>query len=155
MTLTLTATAEPSHSPPRVLLSVTESDSTRPLLSCSFYRDGVPLRFVPTISGQTAVAYDYDAPFDSSLLYRADVVEGTPVTLDWTDTFASLAAWTSVVSGWSAGGSLASSVDTMSGAEPTIRRSASGTIARVTGVNPTVTLSAGTPSEVWVGPVTP
>lgn len=135
MSFSLTATPEPSNSPPRVLLEATESDSAKPIQSCQFFRDGVALRFSATVAGDTAVAYDYDAPFDVSLEYRADAVEADTLVLDWTETWASLAAWTSLVAGWS----VAAGKATTSTSNSSIWRAASAEIARVTGPAPTVT----------------
>lgn len=141
MTFTFDATPEPSHNPPRILLTATESDAAKPLQSCTFYRDGVALRFSPVITGQVAVAYDYDAPFDVALAYRADAVEADTIALDWTETWASIAAWTVIASGWSVGSGIATGVTT---GVARIRRSSAGSIAKVHGVSPTV---ASTGSE--------
>src|SRR5690348_12920204 len=101
MTFSLVATPQPVNVPPRVLLEATESDPAKPLQSCTFYRGGVPLRFSAVVGGSTAVTYDYDAPFDASLAYRADASESDTIVLDWTESWASLASWTSEVAGWS------------------------------------------------------
>lgn len=135
MTFTLDASPEPSHSPPRVLLTATEDDPAKPLQSCSFFRDGVALRFSATVGGGTALAYDYDAPFDASLTYRADAVEAATLVLDWTEAWASLAAWTSVGAGWS----VAASKATTSTSNSSIKRASTGTIAKVHGVDPAIT----------------
>lgn len=135
MSFSLTATPEPSNSPPRVLLEATESDSAKPIQSCTFFRDGVALRFAANIAGDTAVAYDYDAPFDVSLEYRADAVEAATLVLDWTETWASLAAWTSGVAGWS----VAAGKATTSTSNSSIKRASTGVIAKVHGVDPAIT----------------
>lgn len=106
MTFTLDAVAEPLNVPPRVALTATEDDVDLSLQTCLFYRDGVPLRFEAAVTGDQAVAYDYDAPFDQVLVYRADGSElGT--LADWTETWASLASWTG--SGWAASSGAAAS----------------------------------------------
>lgn len=138
MTFTIVATAEEAHSPPRVLLEVEDSIATNAIKSLSLYRNGVKVRFEPVITGNTATAYDYDAPFDQVLTYRADATEAGAV-LDWTETWASLASWTS--GGWSVAGGVATSDD--SGTE--MYRESSGTIVRVEVVDPdNVTVQLGT-----------
>lgn len=108
MAFTLDAVAQPDNVPPRVALTATESDPDLAIQSVSLFRDGVPLRFEPAVTGDSAVAYDYDAPFDVSLLYRADVTElGQPV--DWVEVWTDLGDWTG--SGWSAGSGVATSTD--------------------------------------------
>lgn len=105
MTFALDAVAEPSNVPPRVALTATEDDVDLSLQSVALFRDGVPLRFETAVTGDSAIAYDYDAPFDVALLYRADAAEvGSPV--DFTETWASL-TWTGT--GWAVGSGIASS----------------------------------------------
>lgn len=140
MTFTLTATPDLSGTP-RVLLEATESDSGQPIQSCTFFRDGVALRFAALVTGSSAVAYDYDAPFDVALEYRADAVESDALVLDWTESWASLAAWTEEVPGWSAAAGVAT-CPAIDGA--TIHRDASGSVARVSGPAPSFVGSAAT-----------
>lgn len=130
MALTLTAVAEPDHTPPRVRLEAEEDDPSRQIDSCAFFRDGLALRFSATITDQLALAYDYDAPFDVSMAYRADVVE-TGLTEAWAEAWANLGDWLSppavAAAGWSVAAGVASS--TTPGA--IIYRDAGGTIAKV------------------------
>lgn len=107
MSLTLTATAKPSHSPPRILLTVTESDSMVGLNAVRLFRDGQELRFAAQLTGLSAVVYDYDAPFGVELSYRADADETSSAVL-WSETWANVSSWTaSGGTGWSASGGLA------------------------------------------------
>jgi sugar lactone lactonase YvrE len=131
MTFTLDATPEPLHVPPRVALTATEDDTPEvSLQSVAFFRDGVPLRFEAVVSGEEAIAYDYDAPFDVALLYRADGVEvGSPI--DWTEDWASAADWTG--SDWTVG----AGVVTSSGSGSVIYRDiSSGSIINVAVTSP-------------------
>lgn len=106
MTFTLTVTEDYSGTP-RVLLEAMESDPSKPIQSCVFYRDGVALRFAASVSSSSAVAYDYDAPFDVALTYRADAVEAVTGAA-WTESWADLDDWTG--DGWSVGGGFATAV---------------------------------------------
>ncbi len=130
MTFTLDAVAEPLNVPPRVALTATEDDSPNvSLQSVAFFRDGVPLRFESIVTGDAAIAYDYDAPFDVALSYRADGTEvGSPI--EWTETWASLAAWTG--SGWSVGAGVATST----GSASEIYRATTSTIIQVAVTSP-------------------
>lgn len=123
----MTATADPDNVPPRVLLEATESELLNQFSAVTFYRDSVKLRFEAVLGSSSAIAYDYDAPFDQLLTYRADVVE-SGVVLDWTEAWASLAGWTG--SGWSVAGGVASA----SSADAELSRDAA--VARLEVVNP-------------------
>jgi DNA-binding beta-propeller fold protein YncE len=129
VTFTVDAVAEPLHVPPRVAITGTEDDPDLSLQSVALFRDGVPLRFETVVTGDQAVAYDYDAPFDVELLYRADAVAQGTIE-DWAETWASVAAWTG--SGWAAGSGVASSTT----AAAVIYRDVSGPIVKVDVTDP-------------------
>ncbi len=136
MSLSLTATAEPTHAPPRVKIEVTESITANTLTSLSLFRDGVPLRFTPIIAGGTAIAYDYDAPFDVAMTYRADGVEAG-VTVNWAEVWANLASWFAPGGGAAAGWAVAAGVASSTDANAVIYRDVTtGTIGRVAVVSP-------------------
>jgi hypothetical protein len=133
MTFTFDAVADPTNTPPRVILTATEDDPDLSLQSCDFFRDGVPLRFEAAVTGDEALAYDYDAPFDVPLVYRADGGE-VGILDDWTETWASLASWLSgayppgsAAANWSVSAGVASA----SLPDAHIYRSTAGPIVRV------------------------
>lgn len=113
MTLTIDAVADPTHTPPRVILTVAEDDPVSAIQDVILYRDGVRLRFDPVVTTVGAIAYDYDAPFDVPLIYRADAAE-IKTAAEFTEAWASLASWLSpptggAAAGWSVAGGVASS----------------------------------------------
>jgi sugar lactone lactonase YvrE len=133
MTWTLTATAEPAHTPPRVKLEATESDPLISLRTVDFFRDGVKLRFEAAIAAQYALVYDYDAPFDELLNYRADAT-GVDVKPEFSETWGTPSTpptgWTG--SGWAAASGIASSTAPFA----TIYRDTTTAITSVAVTNP-------------------
>lgn len=131
MTLTLNATPQPTNDPPRMLLEVAEDDPFTAVQSVVLYRDGVKLRFDPVVTTVSALAYDYDAPFDVPLVYRADADEINTAP-EWSEAWASLASWLSPPSGGAAAGwSVAAGVASSTLAGATIYRDTATTITQV------------------------
>lgn len=144
MTFSLVASAEPDHVPPRVLLTATESDIDKPLQSCTFFRGGVPLRFSAAVGGGIAFAYDYDAPFDVALEYRADATEWASLEAAWSDTFTDLSAWSGPggsPSNWTATGGKAQAITETASMS---RGTGAAPIVKISGTNPAFTGSATT-----------
>lgn len=106
MTLTLTLTPQPAHTPPRMLVEIAEDDPLIALQSLELFRNGSPCRFKPLLTAQSAIAFDYDAEFDVPLLYRADAI-GVDTNPEFDETWPDLAAW--LGSGWAVAAGVASS----------------------------------------------
>lgn len=88
MTQTLTATAEPDYSPPRVRLDFSDTGGS-PVTSVTIIRqdadgrsytvrtsDGAPL----PVSGGVATVWDYEVPFGQTVAYSTDISGGPTAT---------------------------------------------------------------------------
>lgn len=136
MTFAITATAEPTHAPPRIRLDVTESIPENTIQSVVLYRDGVKLRFDPLITGAgSALVYDTDANFDVALAYRADGIE-SGVSPDWAEPWPNLSAWSSPPGVAATGWAVAAGVASSTAADSVIYRDTSAAIVRLEVVNP-------------------
>lgn len=104
--VSLVATAEPNATPPRVRLDLATGVAGQTFTSIAVRRNGVLLREQPYAGGETALGYDYEAPFGAALTYTAEVVSSA-----WTtrrnETWSSLTGWTTTGTVSVSGGRLA------------------------------------------------
>lgn len=124
--VTLTATPEPGHSPPRVRLDVATGNSST-LQSVEIKRAGKTIRQPPFAGQTTAVAYDYEMPYGRPATYE---VTGTTVgayTTEWSESWANLSAWSGDVGLWSVSGGEARTTEH----DRSITRTASQDIGKV------------------------
>lgn len=126
MTTSFTATPEPSNVPPRVRLDF-DAGAGAAFTELTVKRNGKAIREQPFAGGQTALAYDYEAPFGSLSTYAVTGSILPAASPDWTENWASLASWSGSTGSWSVSGGKAQT----STASAPITRSASGTIQRV------------------------
>lgn len=125
--VTFTATAESTHTPPRVRLDFNTGDSSV-FTALEVRRDGKLLRAQPPVGSGVSVLYDYDAPFGSLSTWAVSGSVLPLVTADWTENWTALTAWTQSPAGlWSVSGGKARATNP----NATMTRAASGTIQRV------------------------
>ncbi len=124
--MTFTATPEPDNIPPRVRLDF-DAGSGASFTELLVKRNGKAIREQPYAGGSVALAYDYEAPFGVLATYSVSGQILPAASPDWTENWASLAAWSGDTSAWSVSGGKAQTAVTGF----TINRSASGTIQRV------------------------
>lgn len=95
MAVTITATPEPANVPPRMRLDLNTGNAANSFASIEVRRDGRLLRSQPPSGSNLSVAYDYDAPFGTAATYAATgSYYSNTATAEWTESWASLAAWT-------------------------------------------------------------
>lgn len=132
MAVTMNATSEASHVPPRVRLDFDTGDAGTVFASIEVRRDGQLLRDQPPVGSQVSVFYDYDAPFGTSVAYTADIVTVDDGVVDWTETWADLTAWTGATADWSVAGGKASATTIFA----PIMRTISGPVGRLEVTDP-------------------
>ena len=88
MAQTLTATPDPSYSPPRIRLDFTDTNTT-PVTSVTINRQGTSGRVYPVrtsdgnplpTSGGAATVYDYEPPYGQDLIYSTTITGGPTAT---------------------------------------------------------------------------
>lgn len=129
--MTFLATPHPETAPPSVELDYT-LDVPGSIISYEITRNGETLRINTVPSGDRIIVFDNEAEFGVPLSY---VISGRylpAVTPDWTESWASLAAWTGDTADWSVAGGEASS-DILNA---DITRTASGEIQRMEVTDP-------------------
>lgn len=129
--MTFTATPHPETSPPSVVLDYT-LDEPGSIVSYEVTRNGEELRFSTVPSGNQIILTDFEAPYVAPLTYIITGQFLPDVVADWTETWASLAAWTGDTADYSTSGGKARSLVY----EADIVRPASGTIQRITVLDP-------------------
>lgn len=130
--MTVVATPQPANVPPRIRLDIDSDDAGAAFTVLEVKRDGTPIREQPFVGGPEALAFDYEAPFGVPVTYTAEGSYIPSATPDWTEAWASLAAWTGDPGDFSvAGGEASSSV-----VNADITRTTSGTIQRVDVTDP-------------------
>lgn len=119
--VSLVATAEPNATPPRVRLDLATGVAGQTFTSIAVRRNGVLLREQPYAGGETALGYDYEAPFGVPLTYTAEVQSvgwGTLLNVTWSN----LTGWAPVFGGtpYVSGGRIEGAVvyRTLSSAQP-------------------------------------
>lgn len=91
--MSLVASAEPTHVPPRVRLDMDTSAAGLAFSELLVYRDGKQLRDRPPIGGEESVLYDYEAPFGVPVTYQLVGVEAGSAVL-YNEPWTNLDAWT-------------------------------------------------------------
>ena len=130
--MTFTATPQPANIPPRVRMDFDTDDPLAFFSTLSVTRDGKSIREQPVLGGTEAFAFDYEMPFGVPVTYHATGTFVLPVDPDWTESWASLAAWSGDTGSFSvASGNASSSV-----INAKITRDATGEIQRLSVTNP-------------------
>lgn len=124
--MTFVATPHPTAEPPNVELDYT-LDTPGSILTYTVVRNGDTLRFNTVPSGDRIVLLDSEPEYGTPLVYNISGTYLPDAAPDWTETWASLAAWTGDTAFWSVAGGVASS----STANANIVRDASGTIQKI------------------------
>lgn len=127
--MTLTVTPEPANLPPRVRIDL-ELDPGESIIDVVLTRNGTQVRQQPYPGGPATTTFDYEAPFGQPVLYEVSGTYLPTSSPDWTEAWASLAAWTGSDFTVSAGKARSTVFD----AE--IVRAASGTIQRLSVTDP-------------------
>lgn len=132
--MTMVLSAEPSSSPddpPRIKVELEAPDGGT-FSSLSLTRDGVLVRRPPFVGASESSTFDYEAPFGVPVSYTASGEYLPVTTADWSEAWASLAAWSGDTADFSVSGGKARSSVT----NADITRSASGTIQRLDVTSP-------------------
>lgn len=129
--MTFIATPQPVSQPPRVVLDYT-LDNPGSIVSYEVLRNGETLRFDVVPSGDQIILFDYEAQYGSPLNYEISGTYLPDALPDWTESWASLAAWSGSTGSYSvSGGKARSSV-----LNAAIVRSTSGTIEKIQVTDP-------------------
>ncbi len=131
--MTMTVDPQPTNDPPRVRLEMA-TPAGGSFVDLAVTRAGAPLRAQPYIGGAEALLDDYEAPFGLPVTYTAKGTYIPASTPDWSETWASLAAWTGDTGSWSVSSGEATSL--IRNAQ--ITRGVSGAIQRIIVTNPTL-----------------
>lgn len=131
--MTFTATPEPPAGdvPPRIRLDLDVDPDVFATLTIK--RDGKAIREQPFVGSTAALTYDYEAPFGVSVTYTATGTTIPAATADWTENWASLAAWSGATSDWAV---TSGHAYTPSFGNGTITRDAAGEIGQLVVADP-------------------